>query len=98
MQRLRVQRGRLKSIFGIDRTASEEPPNRPSGGWRGCAVPAFSPQAKTLAQGEFISPEHFDPKGPLRGLTRGEVMPGLPKVPAAEKIDVDENGRITGLF
>lgn len=30
----------------------------------------------------------------------GEVMtmPGLPKVPAAEKIDVDENGRITGLF
>ena len=30
----------------------------------------------------------------------GEIMtmPGLPKVPAAEKIDVDENGRITGLF
>ena len=26
------------------------------------------------------------------------MMPGLPKVPAAEKIDVDENGRITGLF
>ena len=25
-------------------------------------------------------------------------MPGLPKVPAAEKIDVDSNGRITGLF
>ena len=25
------------------------------------------------------------------------TMPGLPKVPAAEKIDVDENGRITGL-
>ena len=25
-------------------------------------------------------------------------MPGLPKVPAAEKIDVDENGKITGLF
>lgn len=25
-------------------------------------------------------------------------MPGLPKVPAAVKIDVDENGRITGLF
>ena len=25
-------------------------------------------------------------------------MPGLPKTPAAEKIDVDENGRITGLF
>ncbi|MFR5545407.1 MAG: formate--tetrahydrofolate ligase, partial [Intestinibacter bartlettii] len=25
-------------------------------------------------------------------------MPGLPKVPAAEKIDVDENGVISGLF
>ncbi|WP_138342829.1 formate--tetrahydrofolate ligase, partial [Intestinibacter bartlettii] len=24
--------------------------------------------------------------------------PGLPKVPAAEKIDVDENGVISGLF
>ena len=30
----------------------------------------------------------------------GEIMtmPGLPKVPAAEKIDVDADGRITGLF
>ena len=30
----------------------------------------------------------------------GEIMtmPGLPKVPAAEKIDVDETGKITGLF
>ncbi len=30
----------------------------------------------------------------------GEIMtmPGLPKVPAAEKIDVDEDGLITGLF
>lgn len=26
------------------------------------------------------------------------TMPGLPKKPAAEQIDVDENGRITGLF
>ena len=26
------------------------------------------------------------------------TMPGLPKSPAAERIDVDENGRITGLF
>ena len=26
------------------------------------------------------------------------TMPGLPKVPAAEKIDIDKNGRITGLF
>ena len=30
----------------------------------------------------------------------GEIMtmPGLPKSPAAERIDVDENGKITGLF
>jgi len=30
----------------------------------------------------------------------GEIMtmPGLPRVPAAEKIDVDEDGKITGLF
>jgi len=26
------------------------------------------------------------------------TMPGLPRVPAAEKIDVDDNGRISGLF
>ena len=26
------------------------------------------------------------------------TMPGLPKVPAAVNIDVDENGKITGLF
>ena len=26
------------------------------------------------------------------------TMPGLPKVPSAENIDVDENGKITGLF
>ena len=25
-------------------------------------------------------------------------MPGLPKVPAANHIDIDENGKITGLF
>ena len=30
----------------------------------------------------------------------GEIMkmPGLPKVPAAERIDVDNDGKITGLF
>jgi len=30
----------------------------------------------------------------------GEIMtmPGLPKVPAAERIDVDASGRISGLF
>ncbi len=26
------------------------------------------------------------------------TMPGLPKLPAAERIDIDDNGRITGLF
>ena len=26
------------------------------------------------------------------------TMPGLPKKPAADNIDVDENGKITGLF
>ena len=25
-------------------------------------------------------------------------MPGLPNIPSAEKIDIDDNGRITGLF
>ena len=28
----------------------------------------------------------------------GDAMPGLPKVPAAEKIDVDADGKISGLF
>ena len=26
------------------------------------------------------------------------TMPGLPKVPAAENIDIDDDGRISGLF
>ncbi len=26
------------------------------------------------------------------------TMPGLPKIPAAEKIDIDENGNIVGIF
>ncbi|HJB52977.1 MAG TPA: formate--tetrahydrofolate ligase [Candidatus Oscillibacter pullicola] len=36
--------------------------------------------------------------GSPRDLSRGVPMPGLSKVPAAERIDVDENGRISGLF
>ncbi|WP_298025076.1 formate--tetrahydrofolate ligase [uncultured Dysosmobacter sp.] len=36
-------------------------------------------------------------RGPRAAPPHG-AMPGLPKVPAAEKIDVDENGKITGLF
>ena len=26
------------------------------------------------------------------------TMPGLPKIPAAEKIDLDEDGNIVGIF
>jgi len=26
------------------------------------------------------------------------TMPGLPKIPAAERIDIDDNGKISGLF
>ena len=26
------------------------------------------------------------------------TMPGLPKIPAAESIDIDENGEIVGIF
>jgi len=26
------------------------------------------------------------------------TMPGLPKVPAATKIDLDDSGKVTGLF
>ena len=26
------------------------------------------------------------------------TMPGLPKVPAADAIDIDENGKVSGLF
>jgi formate--tetrahydrofolate ligase len=26
------------------------------------------------------------------------TMPGLPKVPAADSIDIDENGKVVGLF
>jgi formate--tetrahydrofolate ligase len=26
------------------------------------------------------------------------TMPGLPKIPSAEKIDIDENGKVVGLF
>jgi formate--tetrahydrofolate ligase len=26
------------------------------------------------------------------------TMPGLPKVPSAEKIDIDESGKVVGLF
>ncbi len=65
---------------------------------------SFSDDAAKLG-----APEHFTitvrnlkvsaGAGFLVALT-GDIMtmPGLPKVPAAENIDVDENGKITGLF
>ena len=53
--------------------------------------------AKTLKWTEFTS-GHLDQIGVPGGRKPIGAMPGLPKVPAAEKIDVDENGVITGLF
>ena len=51
-----------------------------------------------MAQAEFISAEHLNKNGvPAEPVPWG-AMPGLPKVPSAEKIDVDENGVISGLF
>ena len=37
---------------------------------------------------------------PNVGIYTGDIMtmPGLPKVPAANRIDVDDNGKISGLF
>ena len=32
------------------------------------------------------------------GYKARDDAPGLPKVPASERIDIDENGKITGLF
>lgn len=58
---------------------------------------------------KFGAPEHFTVTvknvkvsagaGFIVALT-GDIMtmPGLPKIPAAENIDVDENGKISGLF
>lgn len=50
-----------------------------------------------MPQGGFTPPED-DKSGVPAGLCPVGSMPGLPKVPAAENIDVDENGKITGLF
>ena len=56
------------------------------------------PSGKTLKSAEFTSDDLSQIRGVPAGLAPWGAMPGLPKVPAAEKIDVDENGRITGLF
>ena len=62
-----------------------------------CRVKRFAP-GKTLKSAEFTSDDLSQIRGGPAGLAPWGAMPGLPKVPAAEKIDVDENGRITGLF
>ena len=65
---------------------------------------SFSDDAKLLA-----APEHFTMNVRDARLSAGAgfvvvimgnimTMPGLPKRPAAESIDVDANGKITGLF
>ena len=56
------------------------------------------PSGKALKLAEFTSDDLSQIRGVPAGLAPWGAMPGLPKVPAAEKIDVDENGRITGLF
>ena len=72
-------------------------------------APAFTFRFRTVMRKPRGAPEGFTVTvrelkvsagaGFLVALT-GDIMtmPGLPKVPAAEKIDVDENGRISGLF
>ena len=56
------------------------------------------PPGKTLKSAEFTSDDLSQIRGVPAGLAPWGAMPGLPKVPTAEKIDVDENGVITGLF
>ena len=51
-----------------------------------------------MKSAEFTSDDLSQIRGVPAGLAPWGAMPGLPKVPAAEKIDVDENGKITGLF
>jgi len=65
---------------------------------------SFSDDAKLLgrAKGFTFSVKDLDIRtgaGFIVALT-GTIMtmPGLPKVPASEKIDIDAQGNITGLF
>ncbi|MCI8807879.1 MAG: formate--tetrahydrofolate ligase [Oscillospiraceae bacterium] len=57
----------------------------------------FSP-SENLEIGGIHSRRSEIDRGAPAGLAPWGAMPGLPKVPAAEKIDVDENGVISGLF
>ena len=59
----------VKSIFWIDESVAGS--NGPSGRRRECAVQAFSPQVKTLAQGWLCRPEHWNPEEWSRPLGSG---------------------------
>ena len=76
-----------------DRAAAREQPNGPSGPRRFCAVQAFSPVAKTLAQGQqgelpqsgkrgwpgpFTCPEHIKSKGGAAQRAAEPKKKGLP--------------------
>lgn len=63
---------------------------------RECA--ANSERSEEFPQGGLCPSEDFNEAGSPRGLAAWGSMLGLPKVPAAEKIDVDCEGKITGLF
>ena len=54
----------VKSIFWIDESVAGS--NGPSGRRRECAVQAFSPQVKTLAQGRLCRSEHSNPEGAVK--------------------------------
>ena len=56
------------------------------------------PSGKALKLAEVTSDDLSQIRGVPAELAPWGAMPGLPKVPAAEKIDVDENGKISGLF
>ena len=68
-------------------------------GWVGLVIPQLGRMLVGNDYRRLLPASMLMGAGFLVALT-GDVMtmPGLPKVPAAEKIDVDENGRISGLF
>ena len=49
---------------------------------------------------DLVRRERYEDKAGFVVALTGDVMtmPGLPKVPAANNMDIDENGTITGLF
>ena len=48
----------------------------------------------------YLNERRFSRRGGFNVAISGDIMtmPGLPKVPSAEKIDVDDEGRTRGLF